>query len=105
MHARVVICGFIATDYSPGPHHGPINYQCIVYKRARIEGFVVFDYWDQYEKAESDLLEWYRSGELINAEDEDNGLEMMPDSLGSLFRGGNTGVKICRVSPDPALSG
>lgn len=103
MHARIVICGFIATDYSPGPHHGPINYQRIVYKRARIEGFVVFDYWDQYEKAENDLLEWYRAGELVNAEDEDDGLEKMPDSLGSLFRGGNTGVKICRVSPDPDI--
>lgn len=103
MHARIVICGFISTDYAPGPHHGPINYQCIVYKRARIEGFVVFDYWEQYEKAERDLLAWYRSGELINAEDEDNGLEMMPDSLASLFRGGNTGVKICRVSQDPDI--
>lgn len=101
MHARVVICGFIATDYAPGPHQGPINYQCIVYKRARIEGFVVFDYWDRYEEAETELLNWYREGLLKNAEDVDDGLEKMPDSLGDLFRGGNTGVKICRVSPDP----
>jgi len=26
----------------------------------------------------------------------------MPHSLASLFSGGNTGVKICRVAPDPA---
>ncbi len=103
MHARVVICGFISTDYAPGPHHGPINYQCIVYKRARIEGFVVFDYWDRYAEAETDLLNWYNEGLLVNAEDVDEGLEKMPDSLGDLFRGGNTGVKICRVSPDPDI--
>ena len=103
MHARIVICGFIATDYSPGPHSGPINYQFIVYKRARIEGFVVFEYWDRYEEAEQDLLGWYREGLLKNAEDEDDGLERMPESLGSLFTGGNTGVKICRVSPDPEI--
>ena len=102
MHARVVICGFISTDFSPGPHQGPINYQCIVYKRARMEGFVVFDYWDRYEEAEQDLLNWHHEGLLKNAEDEDDGLEKMPESLASLFTGGNRGVKICRVSPDPA---
>ena len=101
LHARVVICGFISTDYAAGPQHGPINYQCIVYKRARMEGYVVFDYWDQWGDAESDLLDWYQQGLLKNVEDVDDGLEKMPDSLGSLFTGGNTGVKICRVSPDP----
>lgn len=103
MHARVVICGFIATDYAPGPHHGPINYKHLVYKRARMEGFIVFDYWDRYEEAEQDLLGWYREGLLKNTEDVDEGLEKMPDSLASLFTGGNRGVKICRVRPDPVV--
>lgn len=101
LNARIVICGFISTDYSPGPHNGPINYQCLVYKRARMEGFVVFDYWERYEEAENDLLGWYREGLLKNTEDVDEGLEHMPESLASLFKGDNTGVKICRVSPDP----
>jgi len=103
MHARAVICGFIATDYAPGPHFGPINYQRMVYKRARMEGFVVFDYWDRYSEAEAELLGWYREGLLNLAEDVDEGLEMMPESLASLFTGGNCGVKICRVKPDPEL--
>lgn len=102
LHARIVICGFISTDYSPGPHHGPINYQCIVYKRARMEGFIMFDFWDRHEEAEQDLLDWHREGLLKNTEDVDEGLEKMPESLASLFTGGNTGIKICRVSPDPA---
>ncbi len=101
LHARVVLCGFIATDYAPEPQYGPINYRRMVYKRARMEGFIVFDYWDRYDEAEKDLLGWYREGLLKNAEDIDEGLEMMPQSLASLFTGGNTGVKICRVSPDP----
>jgi NADPH-dependent curcumin reductase CurA len=103
MRARVVICGFIATDYAPGPQNGPINYRRIVYKRARIEGFIVFDYWDRYDEAETDLLRWHREGLLKNAEDVDEGLEKMPESLASLFTGGNTGVKLCRVSPDPEV--
>lgn len=105
MRARVVICGFIASDYAPGPHAGPINYQCIVYKRARMEGFVVFDYWNRYGEAERDLRAWHRQGLLKIAEDIDEGLEKMPMSLASLFTGGNTGVKICRVAPDPEKMG
>jgi hypothetical protein len=102
LRARVVVCGFIATDYAPGPHAGPINYQCLVYKRARMEGFVVFDYWDRYAEAERDLAEWHARGELRNCEDVDEGLELMPAALASLFSGGNRGIKICRVAPDPA---
>jgi NADPH-dependent curcumin reductase len=101
LHARVVICGFISSDYSPGPHPGPTNYQCIVYKRARMEGFVVFDYWNRYQEAERDLLGWFRQGLLKTTDDIDVGLEKMPMALASLFTGGNTGVKICRVAPDP----
>jgi NADPH-dependent curcumin reductase CurA len=99
--ARVVVCGFIATDYGPGPHHGPINYQHIVYRRARMEGFVVFDYWDRYAEAEEALTRWYRQGELRDCEDAAYGLENMPDALASLFRGDNHGIKTCRVAPDP----
>ena len=100
-HARVVICGFIATDYAIEPLNGPINYRHLLYKRARMEGFVSFDYWDRYAEAEQALAGWYRNGQLLNSEDIDEGLEKMPDAVASLFTGGNRGVKICRVAPDP----
>jgi len=100
-HARVVICGFIATDYAIEPLNGPINYRHLLYKRAHMEGFVSFDYWDRYAEAEQALAGWYRNGQLLNSEDVDEGLEKMPDAVASLFTGGNRGVKICRVAPDP----
>jgi NADPH-dependent curcumin reductase CurA len=103
MHARIAICGFIATDYTPGPHYGPINYKHLLYKRARMEGFVVFDYWDRYEEAERDLLSWHQQGLLKDTADVDEGLENMPAALASLFTGGNTGARILRVSPDPDI--
>jgi NADPH-dependent curcumin reductase CurA len=101
MHARIVICGFIASDYAPGAHPGPINYRSMVYKRARMEGFVVFDYWNRFAEAEQELRAWHANGLLKISEDIDMGLENMPLSLASLFTGGNTGVKICRVASDP----
>jgi NADPH-dependent curcumin reductase CurA len=101
MNARVALCGFIATDYKPGPLHGPINYRQLIHRRACMQGFVVFDYWERWAEAEAALLGWYRDGKLVNCEDVDEGLEKMPDALASLFTGGNRGIKICRVAPDP----
>jgi len=101
MHARVAICGYISTNYAAGPQTGPINYRRLLHSRARMEGFVVFDYWDRWPEAEEALTAWYLDGSLIDCEDVDEGLEKMPDALASLFTGGNVGIKICRVAPDP----
>lgn len=101
LHARVAICGFIATDYATNPGPGPINYRNLVIKRARMQGFIVFDYWERYTEAEQALRNWFDAGELVKAEDISDGLESMPAAVASLFTGENQGVKICRVSPDP----
>ena len=101
MHARVAVSGFISTQYSPDPHVGPANYRNLVFKRARMQGFVFFDYWDRYEEAEQQLCEWYDAGLLVNTEYLTDGLENMPAALADLFRGSNHGIAICRVSADP----
>ena len=101
LHARVVICGYIATDYSTREDRGPTNYKYLVRKRARMEGFFIFDYRHRFDEAEADLHKWYASGQLLNSEDIDDGLELMPMTLQSLFDGKNKGIKLCRVAPDP----
>ena len=83
------------------PWPGSINYRRLIDRRARMQGFVVFDYWERWSEAETALLDWYREGALVACEDIDDGLDKMPDSLASLFTGGNRGIKICRVAPDP----
>ena len=101
MHARVALSGFIATQYSSDLPTGPAHYTQLLFKRARMQGFIYFDYWDRYSEAEAQLVDWYRQGLLVNCETVDDGLERMPDALASLFTGGNQGIKICRVGPDP----
>ncbi|MGI9330146.1 MAG: NADP-dependent oxidoreductase [Gammaproteobacteria bacterium] len=100
MGARVALCGFIATNYLKDPACGPINYRRLVEKRARMQGFIVFDFWEQFPATREKLLAWYNAGELLNCQDEAQGLEQMPDCLASLFTGGNCGIKLCRVAPD-----
>ncbi|MCP5360572.1 MAG: NADP-dependent oxidoreductase [Sinobacteraceae bacterium] len=99
--ARVVICGWISTDYASGPQTGPANYKNLLRQRARMEGFYVFDYLARWGDAESRLRAWYEAGRIDPCEDLDDGLEKMPETLASLFKGTNKGVKMNRVAPDP----
>jgi len=99
--ARVIIAGFISTDYEIKPSPGLVHYKNLLRKRARMQGFVFFDYWDRYDEAEQFLKKWHAQGELHDCEDLDEGLENMPESLASLFTGSNRGCKVCRIAPDP----
>ena len=64
--ARVAVCGYIASDYAEHKT-GPANYRHLVYQRARMQGFVVFDYWQRFAEAETALTAWYRQGRCTTA--------------------------------------
>ena len=98
--ARIAICGFIATDYSKTPK-GPKNYIYLVRRRARMQGFFVFDFEAEFPEAESQLRAWHASGKLKPCEDVLQGLEHMPAALQGLFTGTNRGVRLCQVSAQP----
>lgn len=99
--ARVVICGYIATDYATS-FPGPRNYIYLLRRRARMEGFFVFDYKERFQQAQARLREWYLDGILKDTTDRLIGLEQMPEALRSLFVGTNQGVRVCQVAPDGA---
>jgi NADPH-dependent curcumin reductase CurA len=101
LKARIAICGFISTDYASGKQPGPANYGNLVRKRARMEGFFVFDYIPRFAESEAKLREWFMAGQMNPCEDIDHGLEHVPETLASLFKGTNRGVKLNRVAPDP----
>lgn len=97
MHARVAIGGYLSTQYSSADESGPTNYHNLLFKRASMQGFIYFDYWDRYEEAAKALSEWYDDGLLVNTEYLTQGLENMPTALGDLFSGKNRGIAICKV--------
>jgi NADPH-dependent curcumin reductase len=97
--ARVVLCGAIS-QYNEGAQQGPRNYMALLIQRARMEGFVVFDYARRYAEAAQDISRWISSGELTTREHIVAGLETFPDSLLMLYRGENTGKLILSVSEE-----
>jgi NADPH-dependent curcumin reductase len=97
-HARVVICGAIS-QYNETAPAGPRNYMSLLVNRARMEGFLVFDFADRYGEAVRDLAGWLREGRLVNREDVvDGGVEAFPDTFLRLFDGRNTGKLVLRVA-------
>ena len=100
-HARVVICGAISQYNADGPMRGPSNYMSLLVNRARMEGFVVFDYASRYGEAARELAGWLASGELKAREHlVEGGVSAFPDALLKLFAGENVGKLVLKVAEE-----
>jgi hypothetical protein len=96
--ARVVICGGISQYNAVGPPRGPRHYLSLLVNRARMEGFLVFDYAARYGEAARELAGWLAAGKLKAREDVVEGIETFPETLLKLFNGENTGKLMIKVS-------
>lgn len=95
--ARVVICGTAAiTQWNPWPHGRRVERHLLV-KRARMQGFVIFDHMARWDAAVTTLAAWIRDGRLTYAEDILDGMDACPDALAGLYRGENRGKRIIRL--------
>jgi NADPH-dependent curcumin reductase CurA len=95
--ARVVICGAISQYNNTGAFVGPKNYMSLLVSRARMEGFVVFDYAARYPEAAMALAKWHLEGKLKAKEDIADGIDQFPEALCKLFRGENFGKLILKI--------
>lgn len=98
--ARIVICGAISQYNNTTPVKGPSNYISLLVNRARMEGFVVFDYADRYATGIADIARWMREGTFKTREDIVQGLEKFPETLLMLFEGKNFGKLILQVAQE-----
>ena len=98
MGARVVICGAISQYNSTDGFRGPKNYISLLVNRARMEGFVAFQFAPRYLEGILAMAGWLREGRLQAREDIVRGLETFPETLLKLFRGENFGKLILEVA-------
>lgn len=101
MRARVVLCGGISNYNATAPVPGPANLMNLVVMRARMEGFIVIDYFDRMATAAGELMAWIQSGELVYQVDVQEGFENIPGTLNRLFTGQNLGKQLLKIA-DPA---
>lgn len=97
VRARIAICGQISQANDTQPSTGPRMWRHILVARARVQGFLVFDYAPRYGPALEQLGEWVRSGQIKYQEDIIEGFENMPRALIGLFRGENLGKRLLKI--------
>jgi hypothetical protein len=97
VRARVVVCGTAAlSSWDPWPQ-GPRVERHLLVKRARMEGFLIFDYAARTEEAVAQLAAWVRDGRLAYREDMLEGIEQAPGAIARLYRGENSGKLLIRL--------
>lgn len=97
VRARIVICGTASiASWDPIPL-GPRVERHLLVRRARMQGFLIFDYTAQFSKALVELATWVRSGRIHYREDILDGLERAPGSIARLYRGENSGKLLIRL--------
>jgi NADPH-dependent curcumin reductase CurA len=97
LHARIVICGsitrFSAKELPPGPR----NYFNLTAKRARMEGFVVLDYFGRAPEALEALSKWASDGSIAWEVDVQKGFENIPKTLKRVYTGANFGKQLLEL--------
>lgn len=96
MHARIVISGAISQYNSPR-FRGPNNYMALLTNRARMEGFVVFDYAKECDAAAAEIAQWMAEGKLKAKEHLVEGIENFPSAFLRLFSGEKLGKLVLKV--------
>ncbi len=96
--ARIVLCGLISEYNVTGS--GP-SLTSIIVNRARIEGFIVSDYFHRAQEAITELQKWIMEKRIQYRVDIVEGLENAPTAIGKLFDGSNRGKLMVKVSEEP----
>ena len=98
LKARVIVCGTVAlADKFGQPDIGPRSLRQILVARARVEGFLVFDFQDRYEAARQQIASWHAEGRIRHREDIAEGLERTPAAFLKLLRSENFGKQLVRI--------
>jgi len=95
--SRIVICVGISQYENMDDVRGPKNYLKLAERHATMEGFAVFHFAEHYARAEKNLADWLRSGELVVREQIEQGVENFPAVMNLLMTGGHYGKLLLKV--------
>jgi len=97
--ARIALCGMVAS-YNQAGSQSTTALMRLVTKAARMEGFLVRDYFGRHAEVMQRLQAWVLEGSLTYRLEVLDGLDRLPEALDSLFHGRNLGVQLLRLAED-----
>lgn len=95
-YGRIAVCGLLA-DYTAGSRTAPREFDQVLMRRLRIEGFFSPDFMHEGPALTRRLREWTEGGELVMPYDVTRGLENTLGAYAKLFTGGNIGKVIVEL--------
>ncbi len=96
-HARIALVGGISHINDAQPRLAPDLSGLLLAARARIQGFIVYDYEDRADEARRAIAGWLRDGKIKYRETVSDGIENAPRALISVLQGGNIGKQLIKV--------
>jgi len=96
--ARVLICGQISQYNNSEVDLGPRNLKQFLFKRAKLEGFMVYTYEDQYKEGLDFVINMFNQDELRFKETVIEGIENAPSAFSKLFTGENFGKLVIKIT-------
>ena len=97
MHGVVLLCGS-TSQYSEEEMSGPSNYIWLGTMRARMQGFVIFDYAERYAEARAKMARWIRDGRLkIPSYEVTGDVDAFPKAFQQLYQGKNLGKMLLKL--------
>jgi NADPH-dependent curcumin reductase len=95
---RVILSGAASQYNNMAFMRGPANYLSLIVNRAKIEGFVNIDYYNQFDEARAEIKNWIQAG-LINADNYvvKGGINDFHTILTDLFAGKNLGKMVMEI--------
>jgi len=97
-HARIAICGMIDRYNATESSAGPGNLNQLLFRKARMEGFIVAEHWDHYQAFLEEIAPRVEREAIRYRETVVEGLEQMPDAFLKLFSGENEGKMLVRLT-------
>ena len=97
MHGVVLLCGS-TSQYTEAEMKGPANYIWLGTMRARLQGFVIFDYADRYAEARARMAKWIAAGDLkIPTWEVAGDVDAFPMAYQQMYEGKNLGKTLVRL--------
>lgn len=95
-YGRIAVCGLLA-DYTSGTRTQPAEFDQVLMRRLRIEGFFSPDFMHEGAALTTRLRAWHEAGALVMPYDVTHGLENTLTAYAKLFTGANIGKVIVEL--------
>ncbi|MGV6850450.1 MAG: zinc-binding dehydrogenase, partial [Marinibacterium sp.] len=96
---RIPLCGMVAWYNGAGADDMPLAaaWRTILTKFLTVQGFIIFNHWDEYPEFLAEVAPKVASGEIRYLEDIADGLDAAPAAFMAMLKGGNTGKQLVRI--------